>query len=422
MKRPLISLLIVSLLVGCDSGKIQPSERTRGRPIELFSWWTRAGDGDALGQLVREHQRHHPDDDVINASAELSSLARRTLNERMQRGEPPDVFQANAGQDLLRWVLTNGSDDRESLLAPLDGLPGAEALRRALPAPLLARVTYGGKLYGVPVNLHRLNEIFYNRTLFERFGLPIPRSPGELLALGEQIRDSQIPLIAVGSKEPWTLSLLAFECVAVAEHGAEFYEEYFRGHLGADDPRMLQSLRTTLALLDLANPDHAQLSALQALERVARGGAFLTVMGDWARVPLEARGMVLGRDYGEIPFPGSEQTLVFTADTFALPRLVKHPAGARRLLDTMASREGQLALAGARKALTARADITVPDGEALLRERRRLVDHGVLVLAQSGAVPARFAEDIGAALAEAAARREIEPVLHALQSRYVLLR
>jgi glucose/mannose transport system substrate-binding protein len=418
----LLAFGLAALVCGCDGDGGATRDRPRERPIELFSWWTRAGEGDALGALVREHRKAHPNDDVINASAELSGLARRTLGERMQRGDPPDVFEANAGQDLMHWVLQNGIDDRESKLLPLDALAGATELRAALPAPLLAQVTYGGKLYGVPANLHRINEIFYSRALFERFGLGVPKTLPELLALRDEAHARGIPLLAVGSKEPWTLVLLAFECVAVALHGRAFYQEYFSGHLKPDDPRMLEALEATLALLAAANADHAQLSWLQALELVVRGGAFMTVMGDWARVPLAARGLEPGRDYGEQPFPGAEQTFVFTSDAFALPRRAKNPDGARRLLATMASRAGQAAIAEARSALTARTDVALAAPDEVLLARRQLAGQDALVLAQSGLVPARFNEDVSAALAEAAARRDIEPVLHALKSRYALLR
>jgi hypothetical protein len=47
---------------------------------------------------------------------------------------------------------------------------------------------------------------------------------------------------------------------------------------------------------------------------------------------------------------------------------------------------------------------------------------GLMVLALSGIVPPRFAEDVGAVLAEMAAQRDIEPVVHTLRSRYALLR
>jgi glucose/mannose transport system substrate-binding protein len=419
-------VLFAFALAGCNdkAAATQPSvsERPEASPIEMFTWWTREGENDALGALVRAHNQTFPEDDVINATAELSGLARQTLGERMQRGDPPDTFQANAGQDLMRWVLPNGLDDRESRLQPLNSLfDDFDGWIKAFPPEIVREVSYQGKLYGVPSNLHRINELFYNQHLMKRFGFEEPRSLADLRAMGQALEGSGIPLFALGTREPWTLALFTLECVLLAEHGPEFYVDYFRGNLRADDPRMRQTLTQSLALLKYVNADHARLSWLQALQLVARGRALMTVMGDWARVSFNVHDQVLGRDFGEQAFPGTEDVVAFTSDAFALPSGAKNKLGAARLLRTLGSAPGQLAIAKARQALPARLDVEVPDADAELRERSRLVRGGRLVLAQSGLVPARFADDVNRALAEMVETGDVDRVLHTLRSRYALL-
>lgn len=423
-----VARLLCALAVGgCkDDAAASPpsaSDKPEASPIEMFTWWTREGENDALGALVRAHQRTFPQDDVINATAELSGLARQTLGERMQRGDPPDTFQANAGQDLMRWVLPNGLDDRESRLEPLNSLfDDLDSWLGAFPPEIVREVSYQGKVYGVPSNLHRINEVFYNQHLMQRFGFGKPRSLDDLRAMGQALEGTGVPLFALGTREPWTLALFTLECVLLAEHGPQFYVDYFRGNLRPDDPRIRQTLHTSLGLLKYVNADHARLSWLQALQLVARGRALMTVMGDWARVSFDVHDQVLGRDFGEQAFPGTENVVAFTSDAFALPSGAKNKAGAARLLRTLGSAPGQRAIATARQALPARLDVEVPDPDPELRERRRLVREGRLVLAQSGLVPARFAEDVNRALAEMVETGDVDRVLHTLRSRYALLR
>jgi len=394
-----------------------------GRPIEMFSWWERVGDADALGALMREHRRRYPGDFIINASTGLSGLARKTLRHRMQRNEPPDTFQANVGRDLMQWVLLNGMDARESKLLPLDDvIEGAAEWRRVIPPTVMAQVTQDGKIYGVPANVHRLNSIFYNRKIFEKYGLAEPRSVDDLRALAAKLRGSGVSLLALGSREPWTLSLVVFECLLVAREGPDFYRKYFEGSLEADDPRILRTLEASLSLLELANPDHDKLSWLQAVDLVVRGQAAFTVMGDWARVAFNARGMQLGVDYGELPFPGSGGVFVFTSDAFSLPAAAKNPVGARHLLATIGSAEGQRTVNAAKGALSARLDALPPGADDVMKAKHALLRTGPLVLALSGMVPHIFEDDVAAALAEMLATRDVEPVVHALRSRYTLLR
>jgi len=405
-----------------DAG-LDPAANDAVSTIEIFSWWARAGERDALGAVARVHAQTWPDDVILSATAELSGLARKTLQRRLETGEDPETFQANIGNDLLRWVRRNGADDRESKLSPLDEVmpESASTWREVFPPWLLEHASYGDKLYAVPSTVHRINTLFFNQDIFEAHGLPVPRTIADFDTIATRLAGTGIHPIAVGSREPWTLALLAFECVLVAEQPPEVYDQYFSGALAADDPRVLHSLETTRHLLHLANPDHARLSWLQALDLFIHGEAAMMVMGDWTRASIEASEGRVGEQFREIAFPGSEATFVFTSDTFPLPKRVRNSAGAKRLLRTIGSIEGQRAIAAAKASLAAHMELEPPTDPAM-REKYELFRRKPGLLALSGKVPSRFAEDIAVALAEMAARDDIEPVVLTLRSRYPLLR
>ena len=409
---------------GESSGVASATEAPSERPIEMFSWWERVGDGDALGALIKQHQKAYPDDVIINASAGLSGLARKTLQTRMSMREPPDTFQANVGADLMQWVLANRADARETKLLALDSILPAQVAewRRTMPAVLLEQVSYDGKMYGVPSNVHRINSVFYNKKVFARFGLVPPTSVADFKKIAQKLKGTGVVVLAVGSREPWTLALLTFESLLVGREGPAFYNDYLHGKLKADDPRVLRTLDAVLELAPTMNADHAKLNWLQAMELVVRGQAAMTVMGDWATMFFNAQGMKSGVDYAEIPFPGSEHTYVFTSDAFSLPIEAKNRAGAERLLSTIGSVEGQRVISLAKGALSPRSDVMPPETDQTARDKKALWQGGALVLALSGIVPPRFSEDLGTALAEMLSRHDPEPVVHTLRSRYALLK
>jgi glucose/mannose transport system substrate-binding protein len=405
------------------AGAGDESQIPADRPIEMFSWWERVGDADALGALVRQHRSHFPDDVIINASAGLSGLARKTLRTRMLRNEPPDTFQANVGADLMQWVLVNGMDARESKLLPLDDfLPDVAEWRRTMPAILLHHVSYDGKIYGVPSNVHRLNSVYYNKRVFEKYGLSRPTSIADFKSIAQKLAGTGVSALAIGSREPWTLALVTFECLLIAREGSAFYSEYLHGSARADDPRVLRTLNAALELFQTVNPDHAKLSWLQAIDLVVRGQAAMTVMGDWATMSFKAHGMRPAEDFVEIPFPGTEETFVFTSDAFSLPIEARNRPGATRLLQTIGSSEGQRVINGAKGALSARSDVVPPDADKTLKQKYALLQHGTSVLALSGIVAPQFSEDVAIALAEMLRQGDIEPVVHVLRSRYALLK
>ena len=401
-----------------SAGSGVPAEGLSERPIEIFSWWERVGaGGDVLTALIKHHQKDHPGDVIINASAGLSGLARKTLRARMQLREPPDTFQANVGADLMQWVLANRSDARETKLLALDDILPDEVAewRRQMPARLLDQVSYAGKMYGVPANVHRINSVFLNKKVLDKYGLSVPQTVADLHTMARKLKGTGVSVMAVGSKEPWTLALLAFECLLVSREGPTFYSDYLHGRLKADDPRVLRTLDAMLELSPLLNPDHAQRNWLQAIELVSRGQAVATMF-------FNAQGMKSGKDYIEIPFPGTENTFVFTSDAFALPVEAKNRAGAERLLRTIGSPEGQRVINAAKGALSPRADVPPPESAPAYAQKHLLWQKGALVLALSGIVPPRFSEDLGTALAEMLVRQDIEPVVHTLRSRYALLK
>jgi glucose/mannose transport system substrate-binding protein len=407
-----------------DDDRPRAARAAHAVPIEMFSWWTRAGEVDSLGTLLGFHGRVHPGDIIINATAELSGLARKTLRTRMMHGEPPDTFQANAGNDLMQWVRMNGTDATESRLVALDTVLPAEvaAWRRVMPQVLLDQVSHDGKMYAVPANVHRINTIFYNKHVFDLHGLEEPRSVADLVTLARRLEGTNVPLFGLGGREPWTIALFVFECLLVSREGPHFYNEYFHGRLKADDPRMIGTLQEAVKLLGFVNADYQQLSWLEAVDLVANGRAAITVIGDWARSSLNARGLKIGQDYGQLPFPGSEATFVFTSDTFNLPVGAKNRAGALRLLATIGSAEAQREVDTTKGTLAARTDVLPPADDPTLTEMHTLLRHGPLVLALSGMVPREFSEDVAAALLEMLREHDIDPVVHALRSRYALLK
>lgn len=403
--------------------QLSAASKDNHRPsIEFFNWWAKIGSTDGVEELLRIHRGRHPEDAILNATAGLSGNARNTLRDRMSRGDPPDVFQANIGRDVMQWVITNGIDAGETKLVALNRLipDSAAEWRTAMPAALVAAASYDGELYSVPIRISRVNSLFYNKRIFKKYHIPPPTQLADLIAIKQRLKGTPITPLALGSRDPWTLALLIFEGLLVGREGPEFFESYFRGQLTPDDPRMVSTLEAAMELVAMTNPDHEELNWIQASDLVADGRAAMTVMGDWAAPNFLARGLREEEDYGEAAFPGSQGGFVYTADTFALPKGGKNNAGGARLLQTIGSKEVQDALFRAWGSLPARLDVPLPP-DSLIQKRREHFQSGKPVLALSGLVPQRFADDVAQALAVMIREKSIDPVLHVLKSRYALL-
>lgn len=408
----------VALSLSCSS-----DDAGQGSLVEFFSWWTKPGEVEALDAMLAVHERRHPEAKVINAAARDSASARDRLRTRLEAGEPPDTFQANVGQDLLRWVLYNGADDSETKVEALSAerVLGA-AWRDVFPEAVLEAAGFDGAVYAVPVNIHRTNSLFYNKQVFAEHGLEPPATLAELHEVCEALLQDGVVPLAVGGLGTWTISLLVFENLLLAQQGADFYDDYFSGRLSsAADPRMLAVLEEAIALWRFTNQDAREIEWDEAVARVHDGRAAMTVMGDWAKGTLAQLGGVPGSTFGQIPFPGTAGVFVFTADTFPLPKGAPRREDALDLLASFASTEGQNAFNPIKGSIPARIDVDASGYDPLAQAMIADFKTDRLSLALSGLAPAAFTDDVQDSLADMLALGDPEPARLALMNRYDVL-
>jgi glucose/mannose transport system substrate-binding protein len=338
-----------------------------GEPAELLSWWVSGGEVDALRALVGLYRRAHPNSGVIDATASGALYAKSVLRSRMLEGRPPDTFQVNGGSDLFSWVRRRGIRE---LMDPLDFLYASEGWNDAFPTDVLDLVRYDGRTYAVPIDIHRTNTLFYNKKLFDRLKLDLPSSFGDLFKVASVLEGNGITPFAIGSKQPWTLSMIAFENVMIAIAGGEYYRRFFSGQCRVGDIELRETLHWVGKILDRSNEDRATLGWQAAADMLGDGRAGMMIMGDWAKGYLASKGFAHGSDYGQIPTPGTN-AFVFATDTFGLPRNAMHPGMAIDLLKIFGSKSGQDAFNVLKGSIPARADVDLSHYDPFARHASR---------------------------------------------------
>jgi glucose/mannose transport system substrate-binding protein len=386
---------------------------------EVLNWWVQRGEAEALRALLGVYERSHPSHRTIASSPVDGSVrARAQLSSRMLDGKPPDTFQVNGGTALLSWVRRTTSGDQ---MDPLDFLFASEGWTRAFPADVLDLVTHRGRLYAVPLDIHRTNLLFYSERIFSDNGLRPPSALDDLHAVAEILRGRGVVPFAMGFRDPWTLNMLAFEAVLVGEAGPEYYREFFAGRRRADDPEVRGALAHVARMLDNANGNAANLGWEGALDLVSSGRAAMTIAGDWGKGYLLNKGYRLGEDFGMTPSPGRSKAFVFATDVFGLPKRASHPGDAIELLKVFGSKEGQDAFNHVKGSIPARVDIDVSTYDTSARSTMRDFRSGPRVPSMASIVPTAFLRALDAAMSIFARTRNANAVLSAIRANYDLL-
>lgn len=414
-----------------------------GGAVEIFSWWTSGGERDALDALLEVHEARVPDASVRNSALEHRDRAREMLVRRLAQGTPPELFQAIAGEDLMGWVRKNGVDDDESSVEPLTDLAAALGLMEVFAPEVLDAATFDGRLYGLPVNVHRLNTLYYDRARFEEFDLTPPTTLEELRDLCLQLEDrrdlhdasptGQMSCIGFGALHPWTLSELTFEIVLPAVAGSAFYESFFTGHEDPEAPEVRAAIEFALDLYcggkpepgcgahGWFNPDVDQLTWDEGVMKLADGTVLMAVMGDWATGLLTSPsggGLEPGVDFEVIPFPGTAGTFVFSSDTFALPRGARNRDGARSLLATTASRDGQRAFNEQKGSIPARMDLDPDEFDPVIAATMREFRSGARVRSLSALLPGELEPLLASELKASFQKGSPEIIVNFLRANY----
>lgn len=335
MSKRFASLLVVLAMLLVAVAPTMAQGDLSGQ-LEIFSWW--AGDeGPALEALITEYNAMYPGVEVINATVTGGSgvNARAVLKTRMLGGDPPDSFQVHAGQELIgTWVVADRMED-------LTFLYEEEGWMEKFPQGLLDLLSYNGGIWSVPVNIHRSNVLWYNPAKIEEWGIEVPATWDDFLAVCPAIQENGVTPLVVG--ENWTVNHL-WESVALAELGAEGWSALWAGEKSFMDDDVVAMWEKFGQILDCSNidVDAASLSWQQATDQVVAGDAAFNVMGDWAAGYMATTlGLEPGVGFGWAPSPGTAGVFMMLSDSFGLPADVKNRDNAVAWLKLLGSAKGQ---------------------------------------------------------------------------------
>jgi len=344
--------LLLGLAAACKEEKKEgetPTPSGLTGELEIFSWWTTGGEAAGLEALFALYPDKCPGDvKIVNATVAGGAgfQARQVLTTRMLGGDPPGSFQVHMGHELPDTWVTTGN------MEPLDSLFDQEGWSDVFPQGVLDIVSYQGKPYSVPVNIHRANVLWYNKTVFEDNNLEPPTTFDDFFAVADALKAKGITPLALGDVEPWT-AVQVMETALLGSLGADAYNGLWTGETDWSGPEVTAALETFKKMLSYVNSDHSSLSWDQANDLVISGDAAMTIMGDWANADYEAKNFT---DYGWAPTPGTDGMYDALSDTFGLPKGAPNPDAVTCWLRLVGSKEGQEAFNPLKGSVCARTD------------------------------------------------------------------
>ncbi len=286
------------------------SRQDESGEVEVLHWWTSGGEAASVAELKKMLEERGDTWKDFAVAGGGGETAMTVLKSRVVSGNPPTAAQVK-GPGIQEWA-------REGVLANLNSVAQAGDWDNLLPGVVSAVMKYEGNYVAVPVNVHRVNWMWVNPTIFEEADAKIPTTWGEFKVAADKIQQAGFIAVAHGG-QPWQDATL-FESIALGVGGANWYQKAFveLDQAALNSPTMVKAFDTLRMVQKYIDKDAANRDWNLATAMVINGKAAMQFMGDWAKGEFTAADMVPNADYVCMPAPGTAGSFTFNIDSFIM--------------------------------------------------------------------------------------------------------
>jgi glucose/mannose transport system substrate-binding protein len=346
-------------LAGCIGG--DGDDGGGNDSLEIVHWWTAGGEKEALDALLEGFQSEYPDIDVENnpAPGGAGSALDTVIKNRVLNEDPPSTFQIWPGKALFPYTDADmlndisesvwGENDMES--AYLDGVQAAAK---------------GGtdSFVSVPINIHRLNNLFYNKSVVESAGVdPTAIDDPERLvdALDTVALETDATPMAHQTQAPWSTVQL-WETVFIGEQDVGAFEEFTAGNVESLESEVKSATERLKQYSEYYPNDAGSISWDTGNGKIVDGEAAFIHQGDWAAGQYKtADGFDYDSDWGNVAFPGTEGVYSLVLDSFVHPTNNPSPDATEKFLQYCGTTDAQRRFNTKKGSIPPRTDVSMDE-------------------------------------------------------------
>lgn len=308
LRRTFTSLSLAALVAGTA---LSAAPSYAQQAPEIWTYWASGAEANALQALTDVANAEHPDT-LLGSRVITGNTAemRAALQTSFLGGNPPAVYQSGMAQELKSFVDAGRLAAIDDVFADVDGAAN-------FPDGVKRVITFDDHVYGIPLNIHLVSNVFYNKKIFDELGLVPPTNAEEFQTVGQALRDAGYQALGNAGGPGWTMyTTYPFLYAAL---GADDYYALGSGEIPFTDPRIKEALQSfTDTYVANFMKDWTGYSWSDTGAQFAEGKVAMYEMGDWLSAYLADAGMVAGEDFDSFPAPGLDGAVIIQMDLLAL--------------------------------------------------------------------------------------------------------
>ncbi|WP_280154193.1 ABC transporter substrate-binding protein [Piscinibacter sp. XHJ-5] len=293
--------------------------------VEVVHWWTSGGEATALNVLKTNLEKQGVKWNDMPVAGGGGEAAMTAVRARVTSGNPPTTMQS-MGYDIRDWA-------KQGVLADLNAVAAKEQWDKNVPQALQKFSKYDGKWIAVPVNIHSTNWVWANKDVLTKSGVTGDiKTWDEFIEAAKKVQKAGFVALAHGG-QPWQEATV-FDGIVLVTGGVDYYRKAFieLDAKALNSPTTLQVFQRMSQLRQLVDKDFSGRDWNVASGMVISGKAGFQIMGDWAKGEFLNAKKVPGTDFLCFRVPGSQGTVSFNSDQFAMFKLGGDKAAAQAKL------------------------------------------------------------------------------------------
>jgi raffinose/stachyose/melibiose transport system substrate-binding protein len=285
-KRLTTLLLAVSMafsIVGCTSTK-KPAEANNtalaDKKVKFTLWHSFVGADQRapfMEERMKEFKAKYPNYEIDEQKMPRDQYQTK-LKTQAAAGQLPDAF--------LLWPNAMTKEfANANLLADINGFLDKNAeWKNSFVPRALDEFTVNGKTYSAGLGVTVTSMAFYNKAIFDKYGVAYPKTYDELKEAVKTFSKNGVIPIALGNKALWPVQSTIFSLLANRNTGSEWLDSVLNKK-GAQftDSQFVDSLTKLKELTDLGafNKDYNSIDDVQMRDYFYKGQAAMVISGSW---------------------------------------------------------------------------------------------------------------------------------------------
>ncbi|UFJ42631.1 extracellular solute-binding protein [Brevibacillus humidisoli] len=325
MKRLSIMLCIVLMFAmsACSSsntnGQATPEPKTETdknepsgeKKVIKMLHWKQDNINKVIESINKQFEEKYPEYKVEYTTTAPDEEYKQAMRSRITAGDL-DIFPDLSGMRLSPKDWTPGAkvpDWQQWIDAGLIADLSNEAFVKNWNANDIAQAgTYKGKVYAIPAGKVAMSGLFYNKEIFAKYNLQVPKTWTEFVNVSETLKKNGVIPIAMAGKDIWPLKLPVFSLQAQILAGGDqskWIEGVWKGTAKFNDPDAVEVLEKMKTIQDNYTIDGFMGISYNTLPSYfASGKVAMMPNGVWEAPTVAAANPNL--KFGYFPLPGTE--------------------------------------------------------------------------------------------------------------------